>query len=219
VIGIVTNTRSAFFNTLEWVTNPIIYLPAAQAFSTIRNPTMRSFGLHLHVRAARSIPMAEARAAIAPLSSDLAVTEVVTAADAIGKATRQPAFRMALLGWFAAASLLLAAIGVYGLVSQNVAQRMREIGIRLALGATRYDVLRAVMIHALAAATVGCVCGLVSALALANTLSALLYGIRATDALSFIAAALALLAVTALAAFIPAARATRIDAVRVLTAD
>jgi putative ABC transport system permease protein len=219
VVGIVANTRSAFFNTLEWVTNPVIYLSAPQSFSTIRNPTVRSFGLYLYIRAARSMSMAEAREVLGPSSSSVAVTEAVTASDAIAKATRQPAVRTALLGWFAAVSLVLAAIGAYGLVSQNVAQRMREIGIRVALGARRRDVVRLVTIRALAAATAGCVLGSVAALVLARALSALLYGVRATDALSFIAAAAALLAVTAVAALIPAARANRIDPVRVLAAE
>ena len=219
VVGVVRNTRSAFYNTLEWQTNPVVYLPAPQAFGTIRDPTVRSFVLHLQVRAARPLSMAEVRNQVRSLNSRVAVTELRAASDAIAEATRQPAFRMVLLGWFGAASLLLAAIGVYGLVAQGVARRTREIGIRLALGAEGNDVMRSVTRPALAAAIVGSLFGSAAALVLANTLQALLYGVRATDAASFITAATALLAVTAVAAFFPAFRATRIDPVHVLRTD
>ena len=111
---------------------------------------------------------------------------------------------MALVGWFAAASLVLAAIGVYGLVVQSVARRLREIGIRLALGAEGGRVIWTVTRRVLAAGVAGVLCGSVAALALANTMKGLLYGVAAADAWSFASADAALVAVTVIAAVIPA---------------
>jgi predicted permease len=219
VIGVVRNVRSAFFNKLEWQISSIMYLPAPQAFAVVRSPTTRSFELHFQVRADRRLSMSEVKTAAASLSSRVAVTQVGTASESAAEATKQPALRMALLGWFAAASLVLAAIGVYGLVSQSVAERMREIGIRLALGAGTNDVIGTVTRRVVVAAAIGLVGGSAAALAMASTLQALLYGVRATDAVSFIYAGMAMLIVTAIAAFVPALRATRIDPAQVLRGD
>jgi predicted permease len=219
VVGVVANTRSAFYNTLEWLTNPIVYLPAAQAFAGSRDPTVGSFGIHLHIRAGRPLSMAEIKQVAASLNPRLAVTQVAAGSSAIADATRLPAFRMALLGWFAVASLVLAAIGVYGLVVQSIARRLREIGIRLALGADATGVLWTVTRRVLEASIAGLAAGSNAAVALANTLKGLLYGVAATDAWSFVSAGAALLAVTAIAAVVPAIHATRINPVDVLRAD
>ena len=219
VVGVVANTRSAFYNTLAWVTNPVVYFPAPQAFNAIRDPTVSSFGVHLHIRAGRPLSMAEVKRTVTTLNARIALTQVGAASSAVADATKLPAFRMALLGWFAAASLVLAAIGVYGLVAQSVGRRLREIGIRLALGAETNGVLWTITRSALAAGVAGWLCGSVAALALANTMKGLLYGVAATDAWSFVSAGAALLAVTAIAAVVPAFRATRINPVDVLRAE
>ena len=163
--------------------------------------------------------MAEIKRAVTSLNARAAVTQVGAASSAVADATKLPAFRMALLSWFAAASLVLAAIGVYGLVVQSVGRRLREIGIRLALGAETNGVLWTITRSALAAGVAGWLCGSVAALALANTMKGLLYGVAATDAWSFVSAGAALLAVTAIAAVVPAFRATRINPVDVLRAE
>jgi hypothetical protein len=108
---------------------------------------------------------------------------------------------------------------VYGLVSQSVAQRMREIGIRLALGAGTNDVIGTLTQRVIVAAVIGLVGGSAAAPAMARTLQALLYGVRATDAVSFVYAGMAMLIVTAIAAFVPALHATRIDPAQVLRGD
>ena len=216
VVGVVANTKSSFYNTLEWLDKPVIYLPAPQAFSTIADPTVRSFGVHLHVRSRRQLAMSEVRDAVSSIGARAAITKVTTASDAVSEATRQPAFRVVLLGWFAAASLVLAAIGVYGLVSQGVAQRMREIGIRLALGAGGIEIITAVTRQAVITAAMGAAGGVVLAFALSRTLEAVVYGVRATDASSFAVAAFVLLAVAAIAALLPALRATGVNPVQIL---
>jgi ABC-type antimicrobial peptide transport system permease subunit len=126
---------------------------------------------------------------------------------------------MALLGWFAVVSLALAAIGVYGLVVQSIARRMREIGIRLALGADPRGMVWVVARRALAAGVAGLLGGSIAAVMLANAMKSLLYGVVATDAWSLVSAGTTLLAVTAATAFAAAARATRINPVEVLRAE
>jgi predicted permease len=219
VIGVVGDTRSTFFNRMEWQSNPVVYRPSTQAFSTLNNPSATSFGFYLHIRADRPLTMAEVRKTVESVNPSAAVTEFRQVPDLVAEATRQPAFRVMLLSWFAGTSLLLAAIGVYGLVAQAIQQRLRDIAIRLALGAEPGRVVAVVTRGALVAGVCGCAIGIGAALALAGTLERLLYGVRATDAVSFGSATLSLLLVTAIAAFIPAYRATRIDPVTVLRAD
>jgi predicted permease len=219
VIGVVGDTRSTFFNRMEWQSNPVVYRPSTQAFSTLNSPSATSFGLHLHIRADRPLTMAEVRKTVESVNSSAAVTEFRLVPDLVADATRQPAFRVMLLSWFAVTSLLLAAIGVYGLVAQAIQQRLRDIAIRLALGAEPGRVVAAVTRGALLAGVSGCAIGIGAAWAMAGTLERLLYGVRATDAVSFAFAVLSLLVVTALAAFIPAFRATRVDPVTVLRGD
>ena len=123
---------------------------------------------------------------------------------------------MWLLGWFAVVSLVLAAIGVYGSVSQGIARRTREIGIRLALGAAPCRVRVAVTSRTLLTVALGAIGGCAAAMVLGAALEAVLYGVRPGDLVSFTAALAALLTVTAGAAFAAALRATRISPVDVL---
>ena len=219
VIGVVGNTASVFFNTLEWQTNPIVYVPASQGFSAITNPEQRTFGLSLHVRSSRPLALAEIRRAAASVDSRLAITAMEAAETSVAKATQQPRFRMTLLAWFSIGSLLLTAIGVYGLVAQTVERRAREIGIRIALGAQAMLVVRMVARGAIATAVAGALAGCVAALALGGTLTSVIYGVDARDPASMLVAVGALLGIALLAAVIPALRATRIDPIRVLRSE
>jgi ABC-type antimicrobial peptide transport system permease subunit len=137
----------------------------------------------------------------------------------VNEATRQPAFRVSLLFGFAAVSLFLAAIGVYGLVAQAVAQRRREVAIRIALGARRAEVIATVSRRALTVTMIGFAIGIIAALMLGRVLESLLYGVRPRDITSFVTAGAVLLAAAVLAAFLPALRATRVDAAKVLNGD
>ena len=139
--------------------------------------------------------------------------------DAIGIATRQPALRMRLLFSFSIASLVLAAIGVYGIVSQAVAYRVREIAIRIAVGAAPMTIIATMTRTAVITGFAGLTVGVLAALMLSDTLAALLYGVQSRDLVSFVMAGAALLVVTLLAAVIPAWRAVRVDPVTVLRAE
>jgi predicted permease len=219
VVGVAGNTAAVMFNTLEWQTNPIVYRPAAQSFSTIMNPERRMFGLSVHVRSRPTIALADVRRAAATVDVEVAVTAMNTAADAVADATQQPRFRMFLLAAFSITSLLLTAIGVYGLVAQSVQRRAREIGIRVALGAGVLSVIRLVARHALLTAAAGALIGCTAAVALSGTVKGLVYGVDARNLSSMLFAVVVLLCVAALAALVPARRATRVDPIQILRSE
>ena len=147
------------------------------------------------------------------------MTAMEAAETSVAKATQQPRFRMTLLAWFSLASLLLTAVGVYGLVAQSVERRAREIGIRVALGARAMLVVRMVARGAIATASLGALAGCATALALAGVLKSVIYGVDAREPSSIAFAVAVLLGVALLAALIPALRATRIDPIDVLRSE
>jgi putative ABC transport system permease protein len=219
VIGVAGNVRAAFFNTLEWKTDPIVYRPAAQAFDTTGDPAATSFGFHLHIRSEQPVTLADVRSVAASVSPQAMITDLQTADRLVGNATRQPTFRMALLLGFGLVSLLLSAIGTYGLVSQAVTQRLRDIAIRLALGAEPAGLIRIIVRRALVAAAAGVFIGLAAAALVGSAMQAMIYGIRPRDSVSFAAAGITLLIVTAAGALVPALRAIHIDPIEILRAD
>jgi len=151
------------------------------------------------------------RAQIREIDSALPVAEVRPMAEVIGRSVAQPRFRTALLSLFGAAALLLAAIGIYGVLAYTVAQQTREIGIRMALGANPARVMRLVLARGLRLAGAGTLIGVLAALVLTQLLNSLLFGVSATDPLTFAAVAGLLLGVALLACYVPARRAMRVD--------
>ncbi|MGH9837936.1 MAG: FtsX-like permease family protein [Blastocatellia bacterium] len=164
------------------------------------------------------------RTKVAPLSLAETVRRRVLAADkdqpvartqtmdtVIASSIADRRFTMLLLGVFAAVALLLAAIGIYSVMAYTVTQRTQEIGIRLALGAQRRDVLRLVLRQGLTLTVVGLGLGLAGALALTHLMSDLLFGVSATDPLTFTLIAALLTSVALVACWIPARRATKVD--------
>jgi len=125
-------------------------------------------------------------------------------------------FSMILLASFAALALLLSSVGIYGVISYLVAQRTREIGLRMALGASSTDVLRMVLSHGGKLATVGVLIGLCASLALTRLMDAMLYGVSPTDPPTFITVAFLLTLVALAACYIPARRAMRVDPMEAL---
>ena len=203
VVGIVGHVKN---NTLDQVGREQIYVPIAQTPFAIRN-------MYLTVRASGD-PAAMASAiqrTVRTLDPSLPVYEVKTM-DAWLDATVSPRrFNVMLLLAFGSLALTLAAIGTYGVIAYSVSQRTQEIGIRMALGASRQDVLRMVVGGGLRLAIAGVLIGMALSLAAGRFISTLLFGVRATDPMTFSAVAAALLATAVLAAWIPARRATRVD--------
>ena len=151
------------------------------------------------------------REQIRAIDSALPVAEVRPMAEVIGSSIAQPRFRTTLLSLFGAAALLLAAIGIYGVLAYTVAQQTREIGIRIALGANPGKVLRLVLGRGLRLAGFGTAIGILAALMLTQLLNSLLFGVSATDPVTFAAVAGLLLGVALLACYVPARRAMRVD--------
>ena len=154
---------------------------------------------------------ASARHQITALDQDLPVFEIRTMDEIIGGAAQNHEFSVLLLGLFAALALVLAAVGLYGVLSYVVSQRTPEIGIRMALGAHSAQVRRMILVQGMRPALVGIAVGLLGATFGTRLLSGLLFGIGVGDPLTFVSVPLVLLAVAALACLIPALRATRID--------
>jgi putative ABC transport system permease protein len=142
--------------------------------------------------------------------------DVVAMSDLVARSAAQPRLRALLVGGFAAMAIHLAAIGVYGVTSYTTNQRTHEIGIRLALGASRADVLRLILRRGILLTVLGLVIGLGMSFGVTRFLQSLLLGVSSTDALTFVGVALLLSAVVLVACFIPARRAMRVDPMQAL---
>jgi ABC-type antimicrobial peptide transport system permease subunit len=150
---------------------------------------------------------------------DLPVDEIRTMSDIVAGTISTPRLAAVVGGVFAVLATLLAAVGLYGVVAYAVSLRVREVGTRLALGARPAQVLRLVVRQAMGVAVVGVGLGLVGAWAATRLLAGLLYGVQATDAVSFAVLPLVLLAISAIAGFVPARRAARTSPLEALRAD
>jgi putative ABC transport system permease protein len=193
---------------LDMAARPQIYIPQPQSGGVI----LRTAGE----------PMSLAHAAAAVIHSmepDMAVYNVKTMEDRIAATVGQPRFATGVVSFFAFAALILAAVGIFGVVAHSTAQRTQEIGIRIALGAEGANVIQTVLLDGLRPVLLGLVLGLAGAFALSRIFSSLLFGVRATDPSIFILAAV-LLALVAIAACLgPARRATRVDPMVALRAE
>ncbi|HEX5706692.1 MAG TPA: ABC transporter permease, partial [Pyrinomonadaceae bacterium] len=182
-----------------------LYVPAAQTPMHL---------MHLAVRSSNSNPEQLARAVAAEvraLDADQPVYSVRTMDDALAQSLAPRRLNATLLAVFATVALTLAAIGVYGVISYSVARRTHEIGVRMALGAQRGDIMRLVLRQGMLLALCGVAAGVLAALALTRVMTGLLFGVSATDPLTFAFVALVLAAVATLACLIPARRATKVD--------
>jgi putative ABC transport system permease protein len=154
---------------------------------------------------------ASVRRVLASLDKSVTVSQVQTMEQVVTQATARPRFYLLLLAAFASIALVLAAVGIYGVISYSVSRRTHEIGLRMALGAGERDVLRLVVRQGMRVALAGAAAGLLGALLLTRLMSTLLYGVRSTDPATFLAVTLVLTGVAVVASYIPARRAARID--------
>src|SRR5215468_7545669 len=215
IVGIVGDVK---LDSLD-ETRPVatIYVPLAQ-LTVPTQQTWHSFGMTFAVRT-NSDPLNSVAAvtkAIREVGPDLPVVDVMSMNDVIAQSVSPQRFNMLLLASFAGLALILADVGIYSVLSYTVRRRIREIGIRMALGASNHDVIRLVLADGLKPILAGVALGLAAALALGRVVSSLIFGVRATDPLTFAAVALLLLLVGILATIIPAYRATGIEPVRIL---
>jgi putative ABC transport system permease protein len=154
---------------------------------------------------------AAVRSEITSLDPQVPISEVATMEEVVSLSVANQRFGALLFLLFGAIALVLTAVGIYGVISYGVAQRRHEIGIRLALGATRREVLRLLIREAMKPALLGAALGLSAALGLTRLLSRLLYDVKPTDPLVFVAVLVLLISVALLASYVPARRATRVD--------
>ena len=215
VVGIVGDTKLESLDQTRPVA--VIYHPLAQLTAPPSEP-WRSFPMSFTVRT-NSDPMNSVSAVtgtIQQVAPDLPVVDVMSMKEVIAQSVSPQRFNMLLLASFAGLALILAAVGIYSVLSYTVRRRVREIGIRMALGASDSDVVRMVLTDGLKPILLGLALGLAAGLALSRVVSSLIFGVRATDPLTFAAVALLLLLVGIIATIVPAYRATRIEPVRIL---
>jgi putative ABC transport system permease protein len=206
IVGVVGNVKHRGLDTED---RPELYIPAMQPlFATANIPA-----LYLAVRttATPEIAIAAVRNEVAAIDPDQPIANVMTMDDRISQSVAPRRFNMFLFGLFAVLGLVLAAIGIYGIMSFSVSQRTQEIGIRMALGANRGDVLRLIMKNGFVLALIGIVTGLVASLAATRLMSTLLFDVSATDPSTFVIYAVVLGAVGLFACYVPARRATKVD--------
>jgi putative ABC transport system permease protein len=160
--------------------------------------------------------MSAVRHEVAALDPDQPVISVKPMNQLVAESLARPRFNMALFALFGGLAVILAAIGIYGVISYSVSRRTNEIGIRMALGASRSDVLKLIMRQGIVLALSGVGIGSVIALLLTRIMSSLLYGVTATDPFVFLAVAGLVIVTSLLACYVPARRAMRIDSTEAL---
>jgi ABC-type antimicrobial peptide transport system permease subunit len=159
------------------------------------------------------------RTALRPVDPNLPVRDFVTFQDLVANATSPRRFLMVLLAGFAAFALILASLGIYAVISYSVSQRVQEIGIRMALGASAADLQRRIVLRTLGLAALGLMLGMAGSRLLSSALGSMLFGITIGDPVTFIDVGVLLIAVAAIAAYIPAWKASRIDPMVALRAS
>ena len=209
IVGVVADTKRGGFEREAWAE---VYFPMRQA------PDASMFVL-LRTAGDPSALAGAAQAAVWALDRDQAIAVVRTVGDFLAQAQANRRFTTLLLGLFAVVALVLAAIGVYGVLAYATAQRTQEIGIRMALGADRVAILRMVFASGARIAAIGLTLGLAGSLALTQVLTGLLFGVGAHDPLTFVVVPAALLAVALAACWLPARRAIRVEPVIALRGE
>jgi putative ABC transport system permease protein len=201
IVGVVGDVRDV---ALSRKPGPMMYVPFAQA---------PLYGGEVVVRSSLSASSVAVgiRQAVHSIDKNLPVTDVESFPDALGASVTQERFRTLLLSSFSGIALILAAVGIFGVISYSASQRTHEIGIRMALGAQQRNVLRLILGQGAKLALLGLGAGAVAALLLTRLMASLLYGVSATDPLTFGAVAIVLLGVAVTACYIPARRAMRVD--------
>ena len=210
VIGVVRDLRRG--EDIRRPVRPEVYM------CVLQNPP-RSQTLLVRTAGDPNAIVASVRREVQAINSQLPLFAIGTLESQISETLTTPRFRAVLLAGFALIALLLATIGIYGVTAHAVGQRTHEVGIRMALGAARRDVLALIVTQHLKPSLIGLAIGVAGAILLSRSLRTLVYGVQATDPITFVAMGLALIAVTVVACWIPARRATRVDPLVALRAE
>jgi predicted permease len=211
VVGVVADIRQ---RGLDRDVQPMIYVP----FQQDRGGFVRFVSFVARTATPASV-VEGIRAEIRRAAPDLPIESTVTMEEAVAASVAQPRFRTLLVALFAMTATLVATCGLYGLMAYAVSQRRREIGVRMALGADRRDVLRLVLMRALRTVSGGVIVGLAGAAGVTRVLQTFLFGVTPTDPIVFTIVSLLLMAVGLIAAWLPARRATLIDPGAALRAE
>jgi putative ABC transport system permease protein len=209
VVGIVSDARR---RSLDQPPRPAVYLPYTRFM-------LPYFGAVIRTDRGAAAVTPIVKSIVAQLDPDLPIGEVHTIEEIIADSTGEPRFRSFLIAGFAGLALLLSAVGVYGLISFTVTQRIPEIGVRLALGASPRQVFRQVIGQGVKLAVIGVVLGLIAAAAATTLVQGLLFNTSATDPVVYGSLAALLLAMAALACYVPARRAMRVDPMTALRSE
>jgi putative ABC transport system permease protein len=209
IVGVVNDVKDGG---LDVESRGTIYIPAAQE-------NAGSFWLAVRTATPSARVLPTIRQVLGAMDKEVPLAFAQTLEERIGLSVATPRFSMLMLGIFASIALVLAAIGIYGVISYSVAQRTHEIGLRIALGARHLDVIGLVVRQVLAITGIGIVVGAAGALAAGTVLTKLLFGVKASDPLTFVGVSLALAAVALVAAAVPAWRAARLDPVTAMRAE
>lgn len=207
VVGVVGDVRAWG---LDQQVLPEFYIPVAQMPADAWDWIGRTMDIVVRTRGA-TIPVNELRSAVGKAAAGVPIYSVATMQEKVSSQLEQSHFDTFLLTIFGATALLLSAVGIYGVLSYTVAQRTRDIGIRMALGATQRNIAREVLGHGLLLTGIGLALGIAGAVAGARLIRSLLYGVHPTDLVTFLAVSLLLAAVALIACYVPARRASRVD--------
>ncbi len=213
IVGVVADAKGA---NLTQEVSAAVYVPLEQ---WEREGWFNTLMLAIRTHTEPMALAAPVRAEVQRLDHDQPVAKIATMEELFGRSTSDSRFTTMLLGLFAGLALLMAAVGIYGVFSSAVANRRREIGVRIALGATRHDVLALVLSESLRLAVAGTLVGLAAGGLASRAIKHLLYGVSPANPLAFASVAVVLLLVALVASYLPARRATRIDPIAALRSE
>ena len=212
VIGIARDSRNNIFNRIDREPEPTIYRPFTQNYSARASVIVRTD------RDPRAL-ISAVRREVAALDENLPPQDLEPLSETVSLASWSARTGAAVLGVFGLLALVLAAIGIYGVMSYSVSRRTREIGLRMAVGAEARDVIKLILKQGIGLTLIGAMIGLMLAVAVTRLLASLLYGVTATDPATFAGVVLFVIGVAVLACYLPARRATKVDPMKALRCE